>query len=222
MVKLKAFIKKNLFNIIWIAMAVVLFVVDIITKQIIMRTMNVGDNIPVIGNFLSINYVINEGAAFGIQFKDPIVNKVMWIVISILGSAGLIFFFVWKNNKLSNITKASLMLMASGALGNLIDRAFYTADYLGIDKVAYPNGGVVDFIGANFGKLGEFPRFNVADSCLVIGTFMLIIVLFISEVKEILNKKKEVVPESAEKVLSKDELERLELEAKDKADSENE
>ena len=195
-------------------MAVILFIIDFVTKQIIMNNMYVGQNIPVIGDFLAINYIINEGAAFGIQFKDPIVNKVMWIIISIGGSAALIIFFVLKNKKLNNITKASLMLMTSGALGNLIDRAFYTAEYLGIDKALYPNGGVVDFIGANFGPLGEFPRFNVADSCLVIGTFILIGVLFVAEVKDILNKKKSESLESTEKVLSKDELEKMELDAK--------
>lgn len=185
-------------NFIWLA--VLLFVIDIVSKQIILHTMSVGQSIPLIGNFLEIEYVINDGAAFGIQFKDPIVNQIMWVIISVVGAGILIAVFVTKHTKMNKYVIASLMLMLSGCIGNLIDRAFYSASYLG-----YTTNGVVDFIGVNFGSW-PFPRFNIADSCLVIGTIILIIWLFVSEAKELKNKKVEE-PKSKEKILSKDEIE---------------
>jgi signal peptidase II len=203
------FIKKHKFNIIWISLAVLLFVIDIVSKQIVLHNMTVGQTIPVIGNFLVIEYVINDGAAFGMQFKDGLINKILWICISIVGAIILIAIYVIKNKKLNNIYKSALMLMTSGCIGNLIDRAFYTSTYLGVSEPKY--GGVVDFIGANFGKLGEFPRFNIADSCLVIGTFMLVIYLFIQEAKEIFNKQKSETLETPKKILSKDEIEKESL-----------
>ena len=195
-------------NFIWLA--VLLFVIDIVSKQIILHTMSVGQSIPLIGNFLEIEYVINDGAAFGIQFKDPIVNQIMWVIISVVGAGVLTAVFVVKHTKMNKYVIASLMLMLSGCIGNLIDRAFYSASYLG-----YTTNGVVDFIGVNFGSW-PFPRFNVADSCLVIGTIMLIIWLFVSEAKELKNKKVEE-PKSKEKILSKDEIEMEE----NRASSEN-
>ena len=186
-------------NFIWLA--VLLFVVDLVSKQIVLNTMTVGQSIPLIGNFLEIEYVINDGAAFGIQFKDPLINQIIWIIVSLLGSVILIGVFVKKHNKMNKYVIASLMLMISGCLGNLIDRAFYSSEYLN-----YSTNGVVDFIGVNFGSW-PFPRFNVADSCLVIGTIMLIIWLFITEAQELRESKKVEETKTNEKILSKDEIE---------------
>lgn len=218
MEKIANFIKK--YNIHWIALGVFFFVLDFVSKQIVLNTMKIGDEIPLIGSFIEIEYVINEGAAFGIQFKDPIINKIIWILISVVGSAVLIAIFVLKNKKLNTLTKTALILMASGCVGNLIDRAFYTSAYLGIDSSTYPTGGVVDFIGVNFGSW-PFPRFNIADSCLVIGTILLIVWLLVSEFKEILVKKENAPKEPTEKVLSKDEIEREGLENTQKTTDEN-
>ena len=73
-------------------------------------------------------------------------------------------------------------MVFTGAFGNLIDRAFYVNETTGTHFV-------VDFIGF-FGTNG-FPRFNVADSCLVVGVFMLMIYFLIDEIKNDIRLKKE-------------------------------
>lgn len=177
-------------------LAVLLFVVDIVSKQIVLHNMVPGQMIELIPNFLSINYVVNDGMAFGIDFRDETLNRVMFAVISVIGMIILVGAFSYKYSAKTKLVKASMMLMISGCFGNLIDRAFYSAEYLSADT-----NGVVDFIGFKFGTY-EFPRFNVADSCLVIGVILLVVWLAIAEVKEFKNKKKETV---TEKVVSKDE-----------------
>lgn len=183
---------------IWLGLLI--FVVDLVSKQIILNNMSVGDSISLIPNFLSINYVINDGMAFGIDFRNAILNRVMFAIISVIGAAILIGAYSYKYKTKTTLVKISLMLMIAGCLGNLIDRAFYSAEYLG-----HTTNGVVDFIGFRFGTY-DFPRFNVADSSLVIGTLLLIVWLILSEAKELKTKKETAVKSEPEVHVSKDEM----------------
>ncbi len=111
--------------------------------------------IVLIDNFLQLNYTENHGAAFGmLQGKQT-----FFIIVTIVILVVIIYTLI-KNNKLSNISRISLILISGGAVGNLIDRI----------RLHY----VVDFIDVNFGKIYDFPIFNAADSFVVIGTFILI------------------------------------------------
>ena len=84
------------------------------------------------------------------------------------------------------------MLLASGAIGNLIDRAFYWMPITGFD-------GVIDFIqfylgggpskGTSF--INPFATFNLADSFLTIGIIYLIVLMVLDSIKENKNKKSE-------------------------------
>ncbi len=163
----------------FIWLGILLFVLDVISKQIVKNNMNVYDTIWIIPNFLDIQYVHNSGMAFGLNTGNPVANAVIFIAISLIGTAILLFVLIKYWKKLNMFTRASIMLMLTGCVGNLIDRAFY------IDA----NGAhyVVDFIGVEFGSW-SFPRFNVADSCLVIGVIMLVIYFIYQEIQ---NNKKE-------------------------------
>lgn len=166
------------FSFIWLA--VLMFILDIVTKQIVKNTMSVGQEIVWIPNFLSIHYVQNPGMAFGIELNDPTANAIFFIAISLIGAIALIFIAVKYWKKIKALPKAALMLMISGTIGNLIDRAFYVN----------PDGShfVVDWIGF-FGSDG-FARFNFADASLVVGALILIVYLIVVEIKEETKKKK--------------------------------
>lgn len=191
--KTKTILKFIFDSFIWLA--VLLFVMDIVSKTIVMNNMTVGQRIDIIPKFFAFEFVYNKGMAFGINFGNDVANRVIFIVISVIGSIALITFFVLKYKTLNKYMKASLALMISGCVGNLIDRSFY-------------EHGVVDFIAFDFGSYA-FPRFNIADSCLVIGTIMLIVYLFVLEARDTLKKKKELAEKTqanSDKVLSKDEI----------------
>lgn len=172
---------------IWIAILV--FVFDISTKWIVQNIAN-ANNIPeegliatIIPNFFNIIITHNLGAAFSLGANGDLIWRIIWILVSIIMSIGLSFYYykTFKNNNV--IYKISLMLMIGGAVGNLIDRAFYWESIVGFD-------GVIDFLDFEFGSLGHFATFNIADAALVIGVLLLIVIMIIEMIKESKEKAK--------------------------------
>jgi signal peptidase II len=98
----------------------------------------------------------NTGAAFSLAGgAGPI------IAVLALGVVG---FLLWQGRTISSKTGAVAMgLILGGALGNLADRAFRGDGFF--------DGGVVDFINPQW-----WPVFNVADSCVVVGGILLVVV----------------------------------------------
>lgn len=193
---------------IWLGL--ILLAMDIVSKVLIFFLLGEGNSIPnpIIPGFLTITCVLNPNAAFGLGFSDPVLNRVMYIIVYLIGLAILTGIYIVKYRKLSKLLRACLIMMATGALGNLLDRLFYS----------FSGYQVIDWI--NFYGIWEFV-FNVADSSVVVGTIMLIIWLIVSEVKDFRAKKALVASEG--KVLSVDEKARVEEvipddEASDNAD----
>lgn len=198
--KILKVLKWIFFSYIWLA--VVLFVLDIVTKHVVYNAANgvvgtvVWNTIP---GFLNVELVLNEGAAFGLGF-DATANRIIYIIVATLGIAIMLFIYIRKFKKLKAIIKACLMMMVCGALGNLIDRLFYS----------FSNYCVIDWI--NFHGIWGY-HFNIADCGIVIGVIMLIVVLIIEEVKEF-KARKALEDAEEERVLSSEE-QRREDELKD-------
>ena len=196
---------------IWIF--VLFFVIDLVTKLVMVNYFAThSDPILIIGTkthpFLQISYYINDKAAFGMGMDSGIANRIIFAIVATIGAAAIIGFYIYGFKKHNGFIKACLMLMLVGALGNLVDRLFYSGEFL---HSGY-NGVVdwIDFIGI------KFAVFNIADSCVVIGVFMLIIYLIIDEVKAVRAKRAEEVKETGgARVLSKEEQRRLEEDEKE-------
>ena len=118
-------------------------------------------DLEVIRGFFRITYTCNDGAAFSILKGKRVFFIIMTIVVVFL-----IFYYLLKN-KVYWVEKYSLLLIISGAVGNLIDRIMY--------------GYVIDFL--DFIIFGyDFPVFNIADSFITIGAIGLIIsILFLNK-----------------------------------------
>ena len=118
-------------------------------------------DLEVIRGFFRITYTCNDGAAFSI-LKG---KRVFFIIMTII----VVFFIVYYllKNEVYWVEKYSLLLIISGAVGNLIDRIMY--------------GYVIDFL--DFIIFGyDFPVFNIADSFITIGAIGLIIsILFLNK-----------------------------------------
>ncbi len=178
-----------------------LLVIDIITKNVIMANLQEGESITLIPGFLWITYVKNTNAAFGMGFASPEVNRWIFIVVALIGTAIILYFYIKKFKILPMYIKACMMLILTGAIGNLIDRLFY----------AQSNFAVVDWI--NFFDASWWHWvFNIADSAVVIGAIMLIIWLIVDEVKDSRKKSLEAKndPNYGKPVLSEEEKRRLE------------
>ena len=174
---------------------VVLLAIDITTKLVFSFTMKEGDYYEIIPGFLRITLSFNANAAFGMGFTTPEVNRWIYVVVALIGTGIILYFFIRKFNKLNMYVRACLMLMLTGAIGNLIDRLFY----------AQSNYCVVDWI--DFCGIWKY-IFNIADSGIVVGTIMLLVYLIIEEVKDY-KAQKAVEPKVEGKVLSKVEQEKL-------------
>lgn len=129
------------------------FLLDQITKIIVRNTMYLGQSIPILGNFAKFTYVENPGMAFGLQIGNGTIFTILSI-LAMIGIAYYLFVIVKDDAK----TQIPLALILGGALGNLIDRILYSR--------------VVDFMDIGL-KTVRWPVFNVADSVVVIGMFIL-------------------------------------------------
>ena len=130
--------------------------IDQISKTLIVANLAIGQSMPIIKNILHVTFVKNTGAAFGL-FKNSTPIFIAISIIAVVFIAGLILSSIKKANFFSNKAfDIGLILILSGALGNLIDRL----------KCGY----VIDFIDVRI-----WPVFNIADTCITIGTILLLL-----------------------------------------------
>jgi len=138
-------------------------ILDRVSKLVIINKMQLGDSISVINNFFYITYWENKGAAWGI-FQNG-----RWFLVALTSIVTIVLIKLLIDSK-NRILSISLATIIGGAVGNLIDRAF--------------RGSVTDFLDFKIIRY-NFPIFNVADMCVVIGTFILMFYLiFAFEEKE--------------------------------------
>jgi signal peptidase II len=153
----------------------------------------------VFGEFFKITFVENPGMAFGIGVNTEI--KLLLSLFSIIAVIGIAYYiYVSRNERF--VFRFALALILGGAIGNLIDRTFYGIIY---NYAPLFYGHVVDFLNVEFfdfslfGQTYErFPVFNVADSAVSIGVFLL---LFFNKVKPETENKSEIESEN-ESVIS--------------------
>ncbi len=141
-----------------------LLVADQVTKLEVLRAVGIkafdAYAVPIRQLFwiFDATFVKNTGAAFGL-FQDG----AKWLVwISLLVGFGLLVYM--GRTRLPLLNQVALSLIAAGALGNAIDRLGrgWVVDYLDINRT-----------GLSF--LDNFPVFNLADSCVVIGVILLLL-----------------------------------------------
>lgn len=144
-------------------------VIDQLSKWWAVIALKDGKSIKLIEGFLRFYYVENRGAAFGI-----LQDKIWFLVIVTVLMFIILAYIFFKNKNITKLSKISLVLIGGGALGNFIDRV----------KIGY----VVDFIDVRFGNIYDFPVFNLADSFVVCGTFILIILILMNKFEKGENK----------------------------------
>lgn len=127
----------------------VVVLLDQLTKYLVASTMEVGQSLSLIEDFLAITYVRNPGAAFGV-----LPYRTAFLIVVTLIVVGLIVYFYHVLPASYTLLRLGMALQLGGALGNLIDRV--------------RNVFVVDFIDLKFFP----PVFNLADLFIVIGVII--------------------------------------------------
>ncbi|MBC8416232.1 MAG: signal peptidase II [Candidatus Cloacimonetes bacterium] len=141
----------------WITLIVI--IIDQLSKLLIRNLLELGEIIKITPKIIWITYVQNTGAAFSLSFGTPGLNKIVFIILSLL-AIFLIFYLLSKTS--SKIEKISFALILGGAVGNLIDRIAL--------------GKVTDFVWCDFPDviMTRWPVFNIADSSIVIAIAIIV------------------------------------------------
>ena len=152
----------------YILLIFVLCLFDQISKLLVIKYLGSNDSFIIINNLLKFLYIKNTGISFGI-----LTGKVYLIIcLSVLIIGYMVYEFIKSTSRLHLI---SVVLIISGAFGNLIDRIF--------------RGYVIDFLSFTFFKK-DFAVFNIADSFITIGVVIYIIYLFMEGKNERINSGK--------------------------------
>jgi signal peptidase II len=135
----------------WVALVAIAgaaFFADQLTKQVIARTLEVGESADLLGPF-SLHHVQNSGIAFGLFSSRTTVV----IGITAIAVAWMVWFFA-RSGRRHPVLPVALGLVLGGSLANLADRIRL--------------GHVTDFL-----DLEAWPAFNLADTFIVIGVAVL-------------------------------------------------
>ena len=158
-----------------ILLAALLVGVDQLTKYLVVTNMELGSSIP-LGLGFALTHSRNTGAAFGLlrDLNVPLgpITIDMTFLLGLLSAAVSVALFVYllrNSRRLPALPAVALGLVLAGAAGNMIDR--------------FRLGYVVDFIHFRVGWF-DFPVFNVADSCVVIGAALLVLASLLSGPRE--------------------------------------
>ncbi|MBO3445338.1 MULTISPECIES: signal peptidase II [Clostridia] len=145
------------------ALIIVLLIgIDQLSKVWALNSLKDIGSIPIIENIFHLTYVENRGAAFG-MFQD---NQMIFVIVALSASIFGIYYLN-KNKNINLLGKTGIILIISGAIGNLIDRVRL--------------GFVVDYFDFRF--IWEYV-FNVADVFVVVGTILLCVyILFFDNEK---------------------------------------
>ena len=131
------------------ALAAFILLSDRLSKILVSSYLQPGEYITTPGDFFRIALVHNTGAAFGILKGHTSV----FAIISAIAVFSITLFLIYEHNRLF-LRDTGLSLILGGVLGNLFDRLRF--------------GYVIDFL-----DFRVWPVFNIADSAITIGVFLI-------------------------------------------------
>lgn len=138
-----------------LAVAACVVALDVVTKTLVVHHLDPLRPVHIIGDTVTLRLVRNSGAAFSMA------SGYTWL-LSIIAVAVVAVIIRYSRRLRSGWWMLGLGLVLGGAIGNLIDRLFRSPGPL--------RGHVVDFI-----SVGWWPVFNAADSAVVCGAILLVV-----------------------------------------------
>lgn len=151
-------------NLIWLLLSVLVFALDQLTKTWALITLPFG--IPQVKTFFfNLTLLTNQGAAFSLLSHAGGWQQILFALITLLVSVAIVIWLL-RLKKGFCLLPMSLSLILGGALGNFWDRCYY--------------GFVIDFLQFHYQRW-YWPAFNLADSAIVAGGFLLFIVTLKTE-----------------------------------------
>ncbi len=141
---------------IWLWLALAVFVLDIVTKQLAEMMLTYGRPVYLLP-VLDFTLLYNRGAAFSFLADESGWQRWFFTAVS-LGVSVMLIVWLKRLPRTQVWMPVALALILGGALGNLFDRLVY--------------GHVIDFISVHWDR-SYFPAFNLADSAITGGAVMM-------------------------------------------------
>ncbi|MFI6279306.1 signal peptidase II [Streptomyces sp. NPDC050988] len=138
--------------------AVLAYALDLVSKMIVVAKLEHHEPIEIIGDWLRFEAIRNAGAAFGI-------GEAFTVIFTVIAAAVIVVIARLARKLYSLPWAIALGLLLGGALGNLTDRIFRAPGVF--------EGAVVDFIAPK-----HFAVFNLADSAIVCGGILIVLLSF--------------------------------------------
>lgn len=160
-------VKRDYYRLILPAILVVLL--DQITKYMVTVSIGIYEKITIINGFFNLVHVRNRGMAFGLLNRSETGLPYYILVIATLMAIVLLLFWFTRLKQEEKGISIGLSLIIGGATGNLIDRLRLTE--------------VIDFLDFHVGS-HHWPSFNLADSCITIGTIWVVTYILFFGTKE--------------------------------------
>lgn len=143
---------------IWVWLALLVIVVDLITKILAENHLIYATPVPILPVF-DLTLLYNKGAAFSFLASQGGWQRWFFTTIA-LGVSVVLLLWLKRLPRSAKWLPMAIALILGGALGNLVDRIVY--------------GHVVDFLSFHWNG-AYFPAFNIADSAITLGAIMLVI-----------------------------------------------
>ena len=140
--------------------ALTIIALDQISKWVVIRSLRLHESVPVITGFFDLVHVRNRGMAFGLMNRPGIEFAFYFLVAASLAAVTLLLIWFFRLKEDDHRLTLGLSLILGGAVGNLIDRVRFRE--------------VIDFLDFYLGQY-HWPAFNLADSAITIGTFLVAI-----------------------------------------------
>lgn len=141
----------------WLLIAVVVIILDQLSKAAITSHFYYGERLA-LTPFFNLVLAHNTGAAFNFLSDAGGMQRWLFSLIALVASVWIVWLL--RKHQSEKFFSLALAFVLGGALGNLIDRVAY--------------GYVVDFLDFYWGSY-HFAAFNVADSAITCGAFLLIL-----------------------------------------------
>ncbi|MGI8458054.1 MAG: signal peptidase II [Propionibacteriaceae bacterium] len=150
-------------RILFAGVALLGFVLDVVTKVLVVGFLRPGQPVPLVGDLLQLRLIRNPGAAFSLGERVTPVFAVLAFLV-------LIFVLVRLVPRLGHRGwGVALGLLVAGVAGNLVDRIIRPPGFL--------RGHVVDFL-----QLPHWPIFNVADTCITSAAVLIVVLAIVKNV----------------------------------------
>jgi len=144
------------------------FAADMATKNLALKHLGFYKSYDFMGGFLRLDLTYNQGGVFGIMQG----YKNFFLIISIIVLLIMVAYYFYEK-LMPGLFRIAMALIIGGAAGNIFDR------------LIPGRPGVVDFISVGVDGVYRWPTFNIADSVIIAGALLLVVVVYIEDKKKL-------------------------------------